>query len=416
MKCGVHRVCMFAIMVGAAGLAIPGCSHKNEEEDAEKRASQEAESQPVARNELGETVVTLDEETQKLAGIEVQPLAAVTLIPELTAYGRLEEDPSQSFTLRAPVAGIVKASESGAWPRLGEKLENGVTIGRIEPRLGPVERADLASRLSTARGEVDEVSAELSAARASYESKKQLNIEGHIVSDRVLEEAEARVKGQEARLKTAEETVRLIEASLTATSGPTGPLVLRLATGGEVVELAAQPGESLEAGQTILRAARYDRLLARVELPVGENANTLLSRARIVVVGRENHPLDAPAAAIVPIINPLTGGQAFLFQVVSDDSTLRPGLAVVAYIAIRGEPQTGVTIPRSALVRLGGNTWIYVKTGEQQFTRNAVNGLRPTEAGCFATGVREGQNVVVIGAQALLSTEFTAQAGEEEEE
>lgn len=414
MVAGVQRWFVLALIVGAAGLPFPGCSDDNDED--EKHEEPQAESQPVSRNALGETVVALDEEAQKHAGIVIQPLAAASLNPELTAYGRLEEDPSQTFTLRAPVAGIVKPSESDAWPRLGQKLENGATIGRIEPRLGPVERADLASRLSTARGEVDEVSAELSAARASYESKKQLNIEGHIVSDRVLEEAEAKVKGQEARLKTAEETVRLIEASLTATSGPTGPLVLRLPSGGEVVELVAQPGESLEAGQTILRAARYDRLLARVGLPIGENIHPPPNRARIVVAGREERPFEAKAIALAPIVNPLTGGQAFLFQVPSKNSTIRPGLPVTAYLAVSGGTQQGVTLPRSAVVRLGGLAWVYLKTGEGQFTRHAVGDLRSTDDGWFAAGLHAGQDVVVTGAQALLSTEFTSHAGEEEEE
>ncbi|HKQ46862.1 MAG TPA: HlyD family efflux transporter periplasmic adaptor subunit [Phycisphaerae bacterium] len=396
------------------GLSIPGCSPDDDEEEAGE--THHAESQPVARNERGETVVTLDVEDQKNAGIVTQPLVAGALQPELTAYGRLEEDPSQSFTLRAPVAGMVKPPDSGTWPRLGQTQEDGVLIGRIEPRLSPVERADLASRLSAAHGEMEEVSAELSAAQASYESKKQLNIQGHIVSDRAMEEAEARVKGAEARLKTAVETIRLIEASLTATSGPTEPLVLRLVSGGEVVEVGAQPGESLEAGQTILRVARYDRLLARVELPVGEFVRPPPRHARVVVVGRDERPWQAQAAAIAPAINPLTGGEAFLFLFTSDDPTLRPGLAIVAYIALTGEAQKGAIIPRSAVVRLEGGTWIYVKSGEQEFTRRAVNDLRPTEAGWFAAGLDPDQIVVVTGAQALLSTEFTSRAVEEEEE
>jgi hypothetical protein len=409
------RLILLALLAGSFLPGVAGCSHEKEEEEKGHK-EKEATSQPVSHNAQGDTVVTLDEEAQKHAGLIVQPLTAASLQPELIAYGRLEEDPNRSFTLRTPVAGIIRSADSASWPQLGQTLKDGATIGHLEPRLGPVELTDLASRLSTARGEVEEISADMAAAVASYENKKKLNAQQEIVSQRTLEEAQAKVRGQEARLKAARETVHLIESSLSATTGPTGPLMLTLAQGGAIVECPGQPGESLEAGQTILRVARYDRMLARVELPVGENPGASPTSARIVVTGHDSQPLEAQAAAIAPTANPLTGGQAFLFQIVSDGLTLRPGLPVTAFIAQPGEPHKGVTIPRSAVLRLGGKTWIYVQTDKEQFTRRAVENLRPTQAGWFADGFGEGLNAVVIGGQALLSMEFTSQAGEEKEE
>ncbi len=401
--------------LGPLGL---GCSHEDPDDAEHDKTSESepSEASPVGHNAEGETVVSLDEEGQAHAGLVVQPLVAATLQPERTAYGRLEEDPQQSFTLRAPVAGILRSTGAQTWPQLGDKLENGASIGKIEPRLGPVERADLASRLSTAHAEVAEVSADLAAARHSFENKKELNAKEQIVSERTLEEAEAKVKGQEARLKSAQETVKLIEASLEATEGPTGPRSLTVASGGDVVELMVSPGESVEAGQTILRVARYDRLLARVELPAGESLGFSSKRARIIVAGQEDHPLEGQLTALAPTINAFTGGQGYLFQVAADGLTLRPGLPVTAFIAQPGEPQKGVTLPRSAVLRMGGKTWIYLKTEKNQFTRHAVDGLRPMAEGWFASGLHEGQDAVVVGGQALLSMEFTSQAGKEEEE
>lgn len=414
-----RRWFIFVLTFGAVWPLALACSPDDQAgAEHEKKAVEEKHEQapPVSHNAEGETVVTLDEVGQKRAGLVVRPLLAATLQPELTAYGRLEEDPQQRFTLRAPIAGILRSSAAHAWPQLGERLADGSSIGEIEPRLGPVERADLASRLSSAQAEVAEVSADLAAARLSYENKKELNAKVQIVSERTIEEAEAKVKGQEARLQSAQETVKLIEASLKATEGPTGPRALIVRTGGEVVELTATPGESVEAGQTILRVARYDRLLARVELPAGESMDTSPKTARIIVAGYEDKPLEAPSAVIAPTINPLTGGRAILFQIAADGLTLRPGMPVTAFIPQAREPQKGVTIPRSAVIRLGGKTWVYLQTGKEQFTRHAVVGLRPTEAGWFATGIGEGKDAVIIGGQALLSMEFTSQAGEEEEE
>jgi hypothetical protein len=66
---------------------------------------------------------------------------------------------------------------------------------------------------------------------------------------------------------------------------------------------------------------------------------------------------------------------------------------------------------------LGGKSWVYLQTDKEQFTRREVAGLRQAQGGWFVSpGLDAGQNIVVTGAQSILSEEFTSHAGAEEEE
>jgi len=369
----------------------------------------------------GDIVLTLDRETQVRIGLKAQPLAGVALNPEVVAYGRLEEDPAESFTLRAPVAGTLRRPAADAWPRLGDRLQQGRVIGAIDPRLSPVDRVDLAARRLTAQADASAAGALLEAARASYERYKRLNAEGKNVADKVLQASEADVKVQEARWKAATETVRLIEESLAAAEAPAGqagPILLTAASEGEVIDILAKPGEAIESGQAILRVARFDRLLARVDIPAGQTIQGPASGARIVPLGYADRPLHGRRVMTGPAVDPKTQGQAFVFQVACEGLHLRPGLAVTAYIALPGEPEKGVVVPRAAVVQLAGRDWVYVRISEEQFSRQMIATTRPAGDGWFVSaGLAPGNQVVVSGAQTLLSEELKSQIqiGEEAE-
>ena len=382
------------------------------------RAEQAAErqrEQPVAapgrarRGPGGEAIIALDPGAQARIGLRVETLAPATLRPETAAFGTLEEDPSQGFTLRAPVPGTLRQAEGRPWPRIGETLADHAVIGAIEPLVAPATRVDLESRLTAARADAAAATADLAAARAGYERARALNAEGKIASDRAVQQAEATMRGQEARLAAATENARLIRESLRAAAGPTGPLPLRLARRGEVVTVFAQPDEAVQSGQALLRVARFDALIARVEVPAGGRIDPRVTTARIVVIGRADHPLRGERIAL-GASNPRTLGQTILFRVAADGLALRPGEAVTAYLSSPGPPATGVVLPRPAVVRFAAKAWAYVETGAGTFARREVALEQPTDTGWFVTGgFVAGDRVVVAGAQLLLSEELKSQ-------
>jgi len=352
--------------------------------------------------------IVLEPQAQSLVGLETEALAPRTFRPEVAAYGELNEDPAQSFVVRAPVAGVVQTSGQ-AWPQVGQEIRNGTVVGAVLPRVAPVEAVGLESQLSTAEAEVTAAAASVKAARAAYERVKFLNEHNQNASLSAVQAARAKLEGEEARLKAAQQHVELVTASLKATKGPTAPVPMQVEHTGQVVEVLAQPGETVMAGQAVLRTNGYRMLLARVDVPPGESVRRLPSTARIVAAEYEDWPLKGEVIARAPV-NPKLQGQSFILRVRAAGVPLRPGMSVTAYLESPGARLSGVVIPDSAVVWVGGAAWAYVKAAPNRFVRREVLTNRPAAKGWFTTvNFSPGDLVVIAGAQMLLSEEFKSQ-------
>ncbi len=347
-------------------------------------------------------------EAQKRAGIQAQALAAYVLKPQLMAYGRLEEDLSRSFTVRAPQAGVLQMSKERGWPVVGQALRDGEVFGAIEPRLAATDKVALTGQLAAARSELRSSEAALVAARQAFERARILNADGKNVSDRVVQEAQARLTAEEARAKAARDAIELLEASLRS-AGPGGRAPLAAARGGDVVEVMAQPGENIESGQAIARLARFDQLLARVTAPVGQRVPVSAGTARIVALGFEERPARGERVALSAAVDPRMQGEVLLFRVGGGPHEWRPGLAVTAYLDLAGQGRAGVVVPRAAVVRRGGSAYVYVQTGTAEFERRRVSLDEPVGLGYFTTELKPTERVVTTGAQILLSEENKAE-------
>lgn len=84
---------------------------------------------------------------------------------------------------------------------------------------------------------------------------------------------------------------------------------------------------------------------------------------------------------------------------------LRAGRVLAAEVIGSGNRQ-GTVLPRTALVRIDGLTWVYLRRGKDEFLRREVVGPRMQNDGWFvSTGFAPGDEVVDTGAGSLLAVE-----------
>lgn len=84
---------------------------------------------------------------------------------------------------------------------------------------------------------------------------------------------------------------------------------------------------------------------------------------------------------------------------------LSNGLSASVRLTASG-PMRGVIAPRAALLRSGGETWVYVRTSGESFLRKPVTGGMVDPGGLFvAGGFRPGEPVVTRGSAALFAAE-----------
>jgi RND family efflux transporter MFP subunit len=406
MKTAKKQILMVGAVVVLVAIGVGGFLAAQAEIKAERERDMPVKPPTfVSRGADGQSVIKLDAETQQRVGLVTRALAAQSMRPEIVAYGTLQDDPSQSFMLRAPLPGTLRLSKEHNWPKLGDVLPDGAVIGAIELRLSPTDRVDLASKLAGAKADVEANAAVLEQDRLAYERLKTLNSEEKSVSDRALQEALAKLKGDEARAKAARETAAAIESASSAASGALGSLPLALSRGGEVAEVQANINENVESGQPIIRVARFDTMMATVSVPVGEHIDTKGATVSVLAVGHEDHPVAAELAGLAPAVDPKTLGQSLLLRIKENSIGLRPGAAVMA--RVQGAEKQGVVVPREAVVYFDGKPWVYLQTDKDTFVRRPVATDSARDGGFFVTsGMSGGQRIVTTGAQTLLSEEL----------
>ena len=308
--------------------------------DAKAEAATEAKTEAVkiTQGTNGETVLTLNAETQKRIGIEVANPAATEWQPEIKAFGRALDT--------APLRDL----------------------------LMEFYRAEMTFDTS----------------HQELERAKQLKKDNNI-SERAFQDAEATYRQNFAAVGV----VRLkIENGW-------GKRIAEM-TG----EIVVPPGTRKE--NSVLEQLAEGGSLIRIDLPAGTRL-TEPQAARIVPLAKRELPVTASFFDQLPVMDAQTQQQGLLFlnDKPSTADHLIPGESVTAFIKSSDAPVKGVVIPVSAILRHDGKGWVFVQTGENNFSRREVPLDRAVDGGFFSAELSATNRVVVTGAQTLLSAELS---------
>lgn len=250
--------------------------------------------------------------------------------------------------------------------------------------------------LSTEAGAL-KAKAVLAATREEYGRMKTLYGEKN-VSGKAFQSAEASFRADEADNEAASEAFRAVELSADQQWGGT--------IGGWIKH----------GSGAFQRLVRREDLLLQVTLPQGYAAATAPAGLKLLLPsGRmANIRFISPAASTDPHIQ----GASYFYAASAKETGLVPGMSASAAFP-SGPPASGLLVPGSSVVWWQGRAWAYVKTGADTFTRREVPTEEPADGGWFVSkGFSPADEVVVKGAETLLSQEFLAKpaGGKEEDE
>jgi hypothetical protein len=239
--------------------------------------------------------------------------------------------------------------------------------------LDPAPLAQSDSDLRTAEAAAAASGAELRRARTLHAADQS-------VSAKDLDAAQAQARSDALK-------ARLLRRQIALAWGP-GVARLSDAARGRLVRALANGSAALVHVDTHNNEGQAGARIVKVD--IGD------SSARGVVIGpaRAAEPRLQSSGLIVEV----TGPAAMLLSV---------GLTQSAHIE-SSTRESGVILPRSAVVRFKGSAWAYVRMGPSSFDRRLVQNPVPQEDGLFvAQGFSTGEAVVVQGAQALFAAEQT---------
>lgn len=256
------------------------------------------------------------------------------------------------------------------------------TVSGYAKVLDPLPLASLDADLTSAVAVAD-------ASRTEAARAKSLNANGSAMSLRALEAAQAQARVDAAR-------VTLYRRQLALQWGPIGTLaderrsalIYLLTMGRAALVRIDSPGATGQGGRKSVDVS-FDGL--------GTVHVTILGSARTA-----DTRLGSPG-----LIGQVTGPMA---------ERLAVGLTAPVSLSIPFKG-SGVVIPRAALLRTAGQSWVYVKLSPTTFERRLVVIGLATEAGLVArSGVASGENLVVQGASMLLSAETAGTASAEKDD
>jgi hypothetical protein len=110
-------------------------------------------------------------------------------------------------------------------------------------------------------------------------------------------------------------------------------------------------------------------------------------------------------------------GETYFFHV--KEASLRLGLRLDVWFEAQADALEGIFIPEQAIVWSSGQPWVYVEVEEGRYQRRSVQAGLKADKGIFLDEVddfEDGEELVVSGAQMLLSEEFRWQILDEDDD
>ncbi len=324
-------------------------------------------------------------ETQWQIPFLVEPSAARSLSPTLSAATIVRPAPGSTAVVAAPVEGLVAWSD--ALPVVGRTVKRGERLATLVPAGAAEHWARLQADLATAR--IDRGLAETTLARVEDLAAQEA------VSARRADEASADLARAQAQVSAAQRRVSAL------TSGGAGAVPIRAPADGVIVAVGAAHGASISAGAPLVSVNSGAGVL--LEGRIHERTRTHLTPLTSLTVMRGDWDASIDLLA--------SGGKLLTERLIFDDTTLSASVSVLVEEDLGlisgdlvemsigvGSPSALLAVPHSAVVEINGQDVIFVQKTGESFSRRRV-ALGPSDATHVAilSGLSEGEMVVVQG-------------------
>lgn len=289
----------------------------------------------------------------------------------------------------------------------------GIELVRVEPArfapqqsvavtvIDPQPLVELRGRMQAGRLALQAAQAAVTASRGEEARVRALYEDDRNASQRALQAASAQAQADAVRARAAETALESLRAQARASWG--------VVVAGWLDALDAGPIDRLANGtESLLRAS------VRAEDAIGK-PGTL----RVSIPGHQQARAAAPLGP-APQADAHQGGSGLLYRLSASD--LRPGMRLAGNLSHGQQQRAGALLPASAVIWYAGKPWVYVSEAEPgdtdagAFRRRDISGGERLGDAWFVLGLDDDAEVVLRGAQTLLSEELKFQIKNENDD
>lgn len=151
-------------------------------------------------------------------------------------------------------------------------------------------------------------------------------------------------------------------------------------------------------------------VLVRADFPPGAGKLAPEADAKFFTLAENAPPIPGKFFDYAPSADPQTQSRGIFYVAENGSRQLAPGLSLKAATATSEPPRSGVLVPREAILRAEGASWVYLQIGPDKFTRRQIAPDQITDQGWLVIeGLKPQERAVTAAAQELLSEELKEQ-------
>lgn len=258
---------------------------------------------------------------------------------------------------------------------------------------------ELRTRYLNAKANANIARASLTNSQQDFQRMQALNKDDKNVSDHALLLAQAAFKADQAKVQAAETEANNLRDTMRQMWG----------------EVLANEASKESASPGLLALLQHKEVLLLITFPLDSKAGDTIS---VTPTGASGKAISAQLVAASPQTDSTIQGRTYYFRAPAE--SLRAGMRVSVEMkgASSNKSADGVTVPSQAVVWYAGKPWVYKQESKERFIRLPINTDSEVNGGWFnhSKSLNAGDNLVVNGAQLLLSEEFKYQIKNENQD
>ena len=328
-----------------------------------------------------ESVVQLTDAQLKNAQIYLSLPEKMNIGHVIQLNGKVEVMPENTITVSSPMAGFVRQIK---WIP-GMKVNKGQTLVRLEEK----EYIQLQQDYLSAKNA-------LAFAKLDYDRQSELS-KNQAASDKVLQQAEEKVRQNQILVKSLGEKLKLIHINPTTLSSDnmTSQIIIGAPTSGTITDVLVNSGKYVQAGEEMIRM--IDNTGTKLVLKAFEKDLPYLKAGQKLLAfpnGQSDHIMSGRIDFIVSNI----GAQGFtniICSLENKTSEIMPGMYMNA--EVEAQSMESWTVSDEAIVNFEGKEYVFVDKGNQSFEMLEIQ-----------PGQKENGKVQIINYQILMNKRIVA--------
>lgn len=389
-----------------------------------------------------ENSITLLKEAQLLFGVRTELVTKRKIRIGLKVNGIIKAKPEGRGVVIAGLTGRVVLNEG---IRLGAAVRRNQSIGTIEQLLDvsnqatiesqrleleaqkrdvEIKQLELKNTILQLQSQLAQQKTRLNQAKAQFfQAQRELSRTENLlkvgaVSQRRLEEAQTNAKIAEQEVGAAEQEVAALEEQIKQVKAvnlevpkidrPKKFLSLTSPIKGLIEEIKVTNGQIVEAGKEILSIIDLSEVL--LEAQIFENYLPILRKnGNLNFTDSEGNVYEISGEELVSIgqvVDPQTRTVSVIYRVKNPLLLLKDGMFVEVNIQTE-ESRLSLAIPKKAVLREQGQTFVFVFKGGEVFEKRMILlGAEDLEFAEVKSGLKEGERIVVEGLYQLKASQY----------